>query len=279
MSDTNSTPPAPSAASARDYVLGTHDEELQRLGFQHQVWRAQAAGAWERARFLPGQRLLDVGCGPGFAMQDLSQIVGMSGRVTGVDLSAKFVETVRSFGLPNAEALQQDVQELDVGEGLFDGAWSRWVLCFVPDPQRVVDRVARALKPGGRFVVQDYYNYATMVIAPKSDIVRKVVSAVDASWRMHGGDPDVGCRLPGMFERAGLRVRHLDVMVRLARPTDLLWHWPGTFFRIFVPTLVKMGLLVEADQKAFEAEWAERSKDPSAFFTSPPMVEVVGEKV
>src|SRR3954447_23369954 len=94
----------------RDYVLGTHDEELQRLGLQHQMWRGQAYALWERARLGPGSNLLDVGCGPGFATADLSQLVGTRGHVTAVDVSEKFVDRVKAHGLPNVETRVADVQ-------------------------------------------------------------------------------------------------------------------------------------------------------------------------
>ncbi len=42
----------------RDYVLGTHDDEIYRLGFQHRVWRPRALDAWWTAKRLPPERLL-----------------------------------------------------------------------------------------------------------------------------------------------------------------------------------------------------------------------------
>src|SRR6266513_624084 len=55
------------AAAERDYVLGTHDDEVARLGLQHRVWRPRALDAWRRAQFTRGQTILDIGCGPGYA--------------------------------------------------------------------------------------------------------------------------------------------------------------------------------------------------------------------
>src|SRR4051812_15986075 len=65
----------------RDYVLGTHDEEVERLGLQHSVWRAKALDGWRRAGIGAGMTVLDVGAGPGFAATDLAEIVGAEGRV------------------------------------------------------------------------------------------------------------------------------------------------------------------------------------------------------
>jgi hypothetical protein len=48
----------------RDYVLGTHNEELARLGLQHRVWRPVVLDCWQRAGITVGKRVLDVGRGP-----------------------------------------------------------------------------------------------------------------------------------------------------------------------------------------------------------------------
>jgi hypothetical protein len=44
---------------ASDYILGTHDEELKRLRFQHDLWLPAARAAWQRAGLKPGMRVLD----------------------------------------------------------------------------------------------------------------------------------------------------------------------------------------------------------------------------
>ena len=75
------------AQKERDYVLGTHDDEIVRLGLQHRVWRARTHDAWRRAGFTIGQTLLDVGCGPGYASLDLAELVGPTGRVVAIDRS------------------------------------------------------------------------------------------------------------------------------------------------------------------------------------------------
>jgi SAM-dependent methyltransferase len=266
------------SAAEREYVLGTNDQELVRLGLQHQIWRGVAYEAWERAGFVPGMRLLDVGSGPGYTTADLAELAGPAGHVTAVDISQRFVAFLRSRNLTNVEVLLGDVQEMGLPAEHFDGAYSRWVMCYLPHPQRVIERVARALKPGARFVVQDYFNYTGVMLAPRSEAFQRVIAAVQKSWREKGGDTDFGCRLPDLFARAGLRVTDVRPLVRIGRPHELLWRWPDTFFRIFVPALVKQGYLTESDHRAFQTDWEQHSHDPNAFFASPPMVEVIGEK-
>ena len=79
----------------RDYVLGTHEEEVERLGLQHRVWQPHVLACWQRAGITVGKRVLDVGAGPGYATADLAEIVGPTGEVVAVERSSNFVEALR----------------------------------------------------------------------------------------------------------------------------------------------------------------------------------------
>jgi len=76
-------------AGDRDYLLGTHAEEIARLALQHRVWRPRATDAWRRAGFTIGQTILDVGCGLG----DNAQCFAAAGaRVTAFDFVSEAVQ-------------------------------------------------------------------------------------------------------------------------------------------------------------------------------------------
>lgn len=287
----------------REYILGTHDEEARRLGLQHRLWSDAAHEDWKRAGLRPGMRVLDVGCGPGFAALDMVQVVTgdpvhhPGGLVVGVDESARYVESLRSnaaargFGR-EVVGIVGDVMDLAGaiasdgaaggrgvdGAGSFDLAYARWVLCFVPRPMDVVRGVAGLLKAGGRWVVHDYFNYESMALAPRCASFERVVKAVGASWRSRGGDPDVMARVPGMCVEAGLTVEHLSCDERVARPGDAMWTWPDTFFRIFVPTLVQHGFLSQPHADEFTDDWRKWSKMPGAFGHLPPVYRMVARK-
>lgn len=265
-----------------EYVLGTNDGELVRLGYQHRVWAKYAFDVWEDAGFAPGQTVLDVGCGPGFCTRDIAGIVGPTGRVIGVDASARFLgyfqSQIAAQGLTNIETRLEDVEKLDLPPASIDGAYARWVLCFLRDPGAVISAVAKALRPGAAFAVQDYFNYEAITLAPRSEVFTGIIRAVVRSWRDHGGDPDLVARLPALMQRCGLEVRLIRPILRVARPGTMLWDWPGSFFRNFVPALVQQGFLTADDQRAFDKEWAARSADPATFLTTPPVFDVIAVK-
>ena len=97
----------------RDYLLGTHDEELERLGLQHRVWRPRVLDAWRRAGITTGMRIVDAGAGPGWATIDLAEIVGPDGRVHALERSQRFLAALEEAadlrGLNNIEAHELDL--------------------------------------------------------------------------------------------------------------------------------------------------------------------------
>ena len=264
------------------YLLGTDPEEGRRLETQHRLWSREAHDLWDRASFGPGGRLLDLGCGPGFAAVELAHRVGAGGHVLAVDESRRFIETLgqeaERRGLAHLEGRRERVQALRLEPGCLDGAFARWLFCFLPDPAPVIERVLSGLRPGGRFVIWDYMNYRATKLHPQSPACDRVLEAVYESWRLTGGDLDIGARLPGLLARAGCNVLDLVPIVRFARPGSALWEWPTGFFFGYIPRLVKAGLLTEAERRAFEDEWHERERDPGAFLSAPPMVGVIAEK-
>lgn len=267
------------------YVLGTGDDELQRLGLQHRLWSDAAHRAYRRAGLTLGHRVLDVGCGPGFASFDLAQLVTDRGAVVGIDESAPFLahltDQAAKRGLHWLRAVQGDVQHLGDalrGEAPFDLAYARWVLCFVADPAAVLRNVAAALRPGAAFVVHDYFNYESMTLAPRHPAHDRAVAATALSWRRRGGDPDIMGRLPQLLDHAGFTLEHLEVHQRIARGTDSMFAWMDTWWHTFAPKLVAMGLLQQTECDELLAELRRRRGDPIAFAQCPPVYEVIARR-
>ncbi len=268
--------------SKRDYVLGTGADELARLALQHRLWADAAHDVWKRARIDLGDHVLDVGCGPGHASFDLAQLVTPSGRVVGVDESSAFVsylnEQAGKRGLPQLSGVVGDVHDLGVGEGEFDLAYARWVLCFVKDPARVVRSVARALKPGGRFCVHDYFDYRSMTMAPRRRALAKAVAATASSWEERGGDTDVMGRFGRLCEGAGLKLEHVALHHRVARGSDTMFIWVDVWWRIFAPKLVEMGRLTAGDVEELIRDLDEIKGSSTDFIVCPPVYEMIAVK-
>jgi SAM-dependent methyltransferase len=104
-----------------------------------------------------GERVLDVGCGPGFYVEELLEVVGPSGAVVGVDTSAAMlaVAAKRCARFANVAFHEGDATALPVEEASFDAALCVQVLEYVADPTLALAQMHRALRPGGRVVVWD----------------------------------------------------------------------------------------------------------------------------
>ena len=266
----------------REYALGANEAEIVRLGVQHRLWGAQAFSIWERAGFRAGQTLLDIGCGPGYTSFDLAGVVTSKGRVVAIDQSALFIDHLKRrqqvTGGTTIDARLGDVQKLELESDSFDGAYQRWTLCFVKDPEAVVAGVARALKRGGAFAIQDYVNYEGILLSPETDVFRRFIRVVAEAWRDQGGDTEIGLHLPAMLARHGLTPVEVSPMHRIARPGSQLWTWPTIFIETYGPKLVEEGRLTAAEHEALVGDWKAHTDDPNAFFLSPPMVDIIAVK-
>lgn len=266
----------------RDYVLGTHDEEISRLGLQHAVWRPRATAAWQRAGFRTGQTILDLGCGPGYATLDLADVVGSRGRVLAFDRSRRFLDALEAAAASRArtwiETRELDLDEAELPEAVADGVWTRWVYSFVTRPRRLLAQAARALKPGGTMVLHEYVAYDTWRIAPRSPAFEDFVREVMASWRENGGEPDIGLELPGWLLELGFELRTVAPIVEIARPDDHLWQWPRAFMGVGFERLVALGRIPADRAAAMREAFAAHESNPRAYQLLPTVVEIVASK-
>ncbi len=269
----------------REYVLGTGDDELARLALQNRLWGDVSAKAFRRAELKMGQRVLDVGCGPGYASFDLADVVTRYGSVLGVDESETFIEHATQMaearGIAHFQGAVGDVQELDAvleGQEPFDFAYARWVLCFVTDPEAVVRGIANALAPGGRLAVQDYFDYNSMTLVPRRRSHDLAVAATMRSWGDRGGDPDIGQRLPAMFEKRGFRLDDVRAHLRVARGSDTMFAWPNTWWHSFGPKLVAMGELAQSDCDELIDD-LKKIEDGEGFVQCPAVYEFIATKI
>jgi phosphatidylethanolamine/phosphatidyl-N-methylethanolamine N-methyltransferase len=112
--------------------------------------RRAAVAAAERV----GGRILEVGVGTGVSLPGYSP----QNRIVGIDLSEpmlrKAQERVVEFALTNVEALEvMDAEHMSFPDGSFDVVVAHYVVSTVPNPEAVLDELARTLRPGGEIVL------------------------------------------------------------------------------------------------------------------------------
>jgi ubiquinone/menaquinone biosynthesis C-methylase UbiE len=108
----------------------------------------------EFAELLPGERVLDVGCGRGAVTFPAAQAVGESGRVEAIDIAPGMVELLAADaaqrGIGNIDARVGDAEAPHVEEGSLDAVLASLVLFFLPDLGAALQAYRGALRPGGR---------------------------------------------------------------------------------------------------------------------------------
>ncbi len=139
MSDPDAAAPAPDAF----FMPQTWDPS--RYAANARFVAELGAPVLELLAPVPGERILDVGCGDGPLTQKLADLGCL---VVGIDASAAQVEAARRLGL---DARVGDAQRLSF-DGEFDAVFSNATLHWMRDPDAAIDGAWRALKPGGRFV-------------------------------------------------------------------------------------------------------------------------------
>lgn len=270
------------ATKSTDYVLGTHDDEVARLGLQHRVWRDVVTECWHRVGITHGWRVLDVGAGPGYATADLAEIVGPSGAVLGVERSPNFLQAARERcerrGLTNVELREGDLMEISLGNLGYDASWCRWVASFVASPQKLVEKIAGALRPGGVAIFHEYSDYLTFRFMPVKPALEKFELEVMESWIASGGEPNVARELPELLRNAGFRVLEIVPRVRTVSQRDYTWQWPKSFIEINVARLEELGRVTPEWAADVLREFREVEADPEAWFTTPMFLEIVARR-
>jgi SAM-dependent methyltransferase len=151
----------------------------------------------------PGERMLDVGCGPGFSVAELLERVGPEGHVAGVDTSrpmlALAAERVRAHD--NVELIEAPATALPFADGAFDGAISIQVFEYVDDVATALAELHRVLRPGGRLAVWDV-DWETLSMRT-ADAAR--MQRVLAAWDRHLVHPALPQTLATRIREAGFR--------------------------------------------------------------------------
>src|SRR5712671_6110320 len=132
--------------------LGYNPAELAALPAECTASFAGIANPHTIAPILPGETVLDIGCGAGMDLLLAARRIGPKGRAIGVDMTPAMAEKTRacarSAGLDNLEARLGDALQLPVDDASIDVVISNGVINLVPDKEKAYAEIFRVLKPG-----------------------------------------------------------------------------------------------------------------------------------
>jgi arsenite methyltransferase len=174
--------------------------ELETVYSRRDIRRRRAL-VHEGLGAVPGDRVLDAGCGPGFYVAETLERVGTEGSVVGVDGSAPMLALAakRCEGHANVSFHEGDVTALPVADADFDRALSVQVLEYVDDIPTALGELHRVLRPGGRVLIWDV-DWAT--VSWHSEDPARMERFLRA-WDEHLSDPFLPRRLSAELRAAG----------------------------------------------------------------------------
>lgn len=170
----------------------SYDRDERELASQRET-------AIEALGLESGDRVLEVGCGPGTNVDRIMRAIGPTGELLAIDYSPRMVERARervaAGGWDRVEVRESDATTADLGTG-FDAALAILAMSVMPDKRRAVENVYDALDDDGRFVVFDVRVVPTGPFRLLNPLLRRVLTWY-ANWNPEG---DVETALEAVFD-------------------------------------------------------------------------------
>lgn len=134
-----------------------------------------------------GMSVLDVGCGTGAISKDIAQLVGKTGKVTGIDNTANFIDSGKLTyqEITNLELIQVDLFDFQPDEQ-YDLIVSARVLQWLSNPKEALLKMKSLLKPGGQISILDY-NHNNLEWVPEPPESMRIFYNTFLKWRSDAG--------------------------------------------------------------------------------------------
>lgn len=171
-------------------------------------------------RLKRGMKLLDAGCGFGYAMRTWGRFCLPGGKLTGLDRDKRLLVQAARFcrkeGLGNAARfVHGDIGKMPFDDNVFDMTLAHVVFCHLAEPEKALDEMIRVTKRGGCIAVFDnawtgghgsiWNNWYEPSVADRLTQDEVSIRLIAGRRAVGFGDWSVGCHLPSWMEARGLR--------------------------------------------------------------------------
>jgi SAM-dependent methyltransferase len=253
------------------YLLGRAEAEVDRLKRQILNLAPDSQAQLDRIGIRHGERVVDLGCGPGGVLHLLAEHVGPTGSVLGIDRGSHFVELARRFiadrGLPQVELREGDAYETGLPRAAFDGAHMRLLLVNVPEPERIVREMVSLVRPGG-WVASFEADYLPHCLDPPLPAWSRLIEAYAAYAQAQGIDLSVGRKIHRFFRDAGVVDIEVDAILHVFPAGHERRWFPRGLIDNIRDKLVDGGFITQADLDKEMAALEKHLSDPAVQVTS-----------
>ncbi len=254
------------------YTHGHHASVLA----SHRARTAENSAGYLLPSLRPGQRLLDVGCGPGTITADLAahlapgEVVAIEREQTVVDEAAA---VARERGLGNMTVEIGDVYHLAYDDGAFDVTHAHQVLQHLSDPVAALIEMRRVTRPGGIVAARDA-DYGGMTWYPGDPRLDRWIEIYSAVARSNDAEPDAARHLVAWANRAGFSSFTVSASA-WCFADDATRSWWGTTWaeRMTASAVARQaeatGIATAADLAAVADGFRDWASHPDAYFLVP----------
>jgi len=259
------------------YPIERRAGEIERLQIQSAAMAADTRAMLDLIGVKDGWACLDVGCGPGGITGLLSERAGANGRVVGLDMDARFLDHARAGAPENVEFHQGDAYRSDLPAGSFDLVHMRFVASTAGDPERLLQEAIRLARPGGTVALQEP-DASTLDCYPPHPAWERLKAALLGAFSGVGADLQLAKRLYALARQAGLEdVQYRPFLVGVRSIDPMVDYLPSTVESLR-GTVIKLGLLAEAEFPLVLAECHRHLRNPEVTFTTYTVAQVWGHK-
>jgi len=259
------------------YVIKGGGFGRERLRLLSRVLAPSTLSLLDRAGLREGMTCLDLGCGGGDVTREIAARVGLSGRAVGMELDEQKVALAgrELADVPNVSLVRGDARLLDA-ESEYDLVYARFVLSYLAERAGVLDRIRRALRPGGVVVLEDI-DFKGHFSSPANAAFAEYVRLFSEVVRKRGGDADAGPRLPALLIGAGFS----DVEVSVSQPAFLTGegkHLASITLEGIADAVVAEGLATRDEIAATVAALDAFAERPDTLVSLPRIVQTWGRR-
>lgn len=216
----------------------------------------------------PGWRCLELGAGRGSIARWLAEQVGPTGHVVATDIDPRFLEPLAGG---NLEVRRHDLLHDELPAGPFDLLHTRLLLMHLPARDEILPKLASALKPGGRILLEEHDAFP--ILALSAGAYRKVWEAFLPVLAAAGTKSFWARDLPGRLQRLGYTHVSAEVQVPMFAGGS-----PQAEFWTITWNQVRDRILARGAQPADLEQAIADLADPTRWFVSSAMIAVSGRR-
>ena len=227
----------------------TPDVDAQRMEFLHAI------------DLDAGEKVLDVGSGPGFLAKSMAEKVKPDGSVYGVDVSDFLLNVARSKTgeRDKLEFLYRDATELPFPDEYFDTVVCTQVLEYVKEIDKALKEIHRVVRRGGKIVLLDTDWDSIVWYSSNPERISRILKALEA----HATDPFLPRTLAARMVNTGFKVKSIQI-IPILNPTFEPDTYSNRMIDLIVPFILGQGKINQEEVD----DWVAELRNPESYFFS-----------